>query len=74
VAKPISDHADRVLDGLVVGPRPRQELNPGVAERLEKSGYIETYSDISPYKTHKGTRISFVRITDKGRKYLEDGI
>ncbi len=74
MSKPISEHAERVLDGLVVGPRPRQEINPGVVDRLLRSGYIEMVNRVSPYKTHKGALIPFVAITDKGRQFLKDGI
>ncbi len=69
--KPISDHAESVMRSL---PLPAQEINPGVRWRLEKGGYVEQTKGVSPYKTHKGGMIDFYDLTDKGRRYLADGI
>lgn len=71
---PLSDHAFDVLRGLErFGPRPRQEINAGVANRFERGGLAETVRLPSPYITHKGRLIDFMAITDRGREAIQRG-
>lgn len=49
---------------------PRQKLNPGVYDRLDRENLIETAPLPSPYKTHKGKWIDHVGITEAGRLAL----
>lgn len=55
------------LRWLVKGPQPRQEINPGVANHLDREHLVETVMLPSPYKTPKGRDIPHLRITDAGR-------
>lgn len=58
---PLSAHALEVMEDLRTRPLPRQELNPGVLNRLYREGLIEDVDLPSPYKKHKGAKIRFVR-------------
>jgi hypothetical protein len=69
--KPISDHSDRVLRSL---PLPAQEINPGARGRLLQAGYAEIVDMPSPYKKHRGALIPFYAVSEKGRRYMKDGI
>lgn len=69
--KPISDHCDGVLRSL---PLPSQEINPGARGRLLQAGYVEIVRLPSPYKKHKGALIDHYDVTEKGRRYMKDGI
>ncbi len=69
---PLSAHALSVLarlasmdDGI-----PCQAINPGVVNRLRREDLAEIYQRPSPYKTHKGAKISYLRITAAGRHEL----
>jgi len=64
---PLSEHAKGELKVIASGPRPAQELNPGVKDRLLRGGLIEIVQMPSPYAKHRGAHISFVRITADGR-------
>lgn len=74
MAKPISDHAEGVLRALARRPIASQEINPGARGRLLQAGYVEIVRAPSPYAKHKGALIDHYAATEKGRKYLEDGI
>lgn len=63
---PLTAHAIAALVDLSHGPQPRQELNPGVANRLLRGALVETVMLPSPYKVHKGARIEFLRLTKCG--------
>lgn len=63
---PLSAHALEALRTLLNGPRPQQEFNPGVVNRLAREALVETVQQPSPYATHKGLKISFLRITEAG--------
>lgn len=67
---PLSKHALEALKQIGASARPRQDLNPGVANRLERETLVETYRDFAPYKTRRGELIDWVRITDAGRAAL----
>lgn len=69
---PLSKHAINVLREVARRPCPRQEINAGVNDRLEREYLTETFKAPSPYKTHKGALIVFVRITEKGKARLEE--
>lgn len=64
---PLSRRALDELHSVAASPKPRQYLNPGVANRLEREVLIEVYSDFAPFKTKRGEFIRWVRITDAGR-------
>jgi hypothetical protein len=65
---PLSDAAFSAMAHM---PAPYSEINAGVIARLDVEGLIDIYDDISPFKTHKGKKIRFVRLTDTGRARLE---
>lgn len=69
--KPISDHAESVLRML---PTVAQEINPGVRGVLLMHGYAEIVQLPSPYAKHKGRNTDHYAATEKGRRYLKDGI
>ncbi len=71
---PLSEHAWSALGGLVRGPRPAQEVNPGVINRLEREGMAERMLALSPYPSHKkiNHRISWLRITLAGLSKLRE--
>jgi hypothetical protein len=64
---PLSKHALSALERLMNGPEPRQTINPGVVNRLEREALVETVMLPSPYQSHKGALTSFLKITDAGR-------
>ncbi len=51
-------------------PLPRQELNPGVANRLERDALVESVHMASPYATHKGRKIEHLRASAAGIERL----
>ena len=63
---PLTSHAIAALVELSHGPKPRYELNPGVANRLLRGDLVETVLLPSPYKTHHGKRIEHLRLTKAG--------
>ena len=67
---PLTTTALMSLRELENGPMPRQVLNPGVANRLEREALVEVYNGVSPYPSAKGKSIQFLRITDAGRRAL----
>ena len=54
------------LRRLAKEPLPRQELNPGVANRLEREALVESVDLPSPYATHKGRIIEHLRVSAAG--------
>lgn len=68
---PLKPGSLAALGELAAGPMPRQELNPGVANRLEREALVETVSLPSPYAKHKGASIDHLAITAKGREVLD---
>lgn len=67
---PLSAFAIRELRDIGQSPVPRQTLNPGVINRLEREDLVEHVSLPSPYKVHKGRDIAFVKISPAGRNRL----
>lgn len=74
MATPISDKAHDDLADMARNPVPAQEINAGVSHKLLRQGYAEIEHHPSPYKTHKGRMIAHYVATEKGRRYLKDGI
>ncbi len=74
---PLSEHALLVLERIAnraAQQIPRQEVNPGVADRLESENLVECINARSPYASHKGGQIRFLRITAAGlAKVTETG-
>lgn len=62
---PLSAATLRVLQELIIEPRPRQEVNPGMANRLLRGGLVRQEERESPYRTRKGSVI-FLVPTDEG--------
>lgn len=69
---PLSDHARRVLSSLCHGPCVRQDINPGVTDRLAREDLIEMVDLPSPYASHKGRKIAHARITMAGRRKVDE--
>lgn len=67
---PLSAAARAALARIAAMPVPRQELNPGVANRLEREALAEQHDMPSPYRTVRGTVVG-LRITAAGRAALE---
>lgn len=74
MATPISAKAADDLADMARRPIAAQEINAGVSHKLLRQGYIEIEHHPSPYKTHKGKMIPHYVATEKGRRYLKDGI
>ena len=51
---------------------PRESLDPGAVSRLLGDGLIEVVQMKSPYVSHRGRMISHVRITEAGRRVLQE--
>lgn len=66
---PLTEKAKDALRGLLTGPEPAQEYNPGVVNRLRREALVELVQLPSPYKTRKGN-IAHLRITEAGRKAI----
>lgn len=69
---PLSAHALEELRTLLNGPRPQQEFNPGVVNRLAREALVEEVQLPSPYATHKGRKITFLQITPAGRVAVQE--
>lgn len=67
---PLSDHARAELRDIAARPVPKQTVNPGVANRLERETLVERVDLPSPFPTHKGRRIPHLRITAAGEEAL----
>lgn len=64
---PLSQFAVAALRGLrKSGPRPAQEVNPGVSRRLFDDGLITFEMRESPYPTSLGKPLSFMVLTAAG--------
>jgi hypothetical protein len=51
---PLTKHALGELERIAAAPVPRQEVNPGVVDRLLREDLVEAYFAPSPYQTRKG--------------------
>lgn len=63
---PLTKHAIGVLVGLLGGPAPRNQINPGAANRLLRGRLVESVQIPSPFASHKGQGIEHLRLTDAG--------
>lgn len=63
---PLTDHARGELADIARAPKPSQSVNAGVANRLLREALVEIVMLPSPFKTHKGRNISYLKITDAG--------
>lgn len=66
---PLTLYATGVLRLLDICPRPYQEINPGVIDRLtrEPNPLAEIVQLPSPYKVHRGDTCKHLQITAAGR-------
>jgi len=69
---PLTAHALEALSILAVKPRPYQEFNPGIKNRLFRENLVEEVMLPSPYATHKGRDIAHMKITDAGIAALDN--
>lgn len=68
---PLKSASLAALRRLRAGPLTRQEFNPGVADRLLRSAYVESYRGPSPYATRLGER-EYLKITPAGLGVVEE--
>lgn len=66
----LSAHALAELVEIGLGAVPRCGVNPGVAAKLERDGFVETVELPSLFKTHRGRAIQHLKITDAGKARL----
>lgn len=67
---PLTKHAIGILRSIGEKPLPRQSVNPGVANRLERESLVACVQLPSPYMIHGGKTCAHLQITDRGRKAL----
>lgn len=70
---PLTPAGLEALCRLASAPLPRQELNPGVANRLEREALVESVDLPSPYASHKGRNIAHLRASAAGISRLNEG-
>lgn len=63
----LSDYAREALRTIADCPIPRGDVNPGAVNRLLRESLVEVVKLPSPYKTHGGKLIEFLKITYAGR-------
>lgn len=63
---PLTPTSLGALRDLVTTPKPRQEFNPGVANRLLREALVESVDLPSPYATHKGRVIEHLKASAAG--------
>lgn len=66
---PLTKTARAVLTTIARAPVPRQDVNPGVANRLEREALVERFDMPSPYRTVPGT-VTGLRVTPTGLTVL----
>jgi len=54
--------AEEILKVLADKPMPAVEFNSGALGKLIRNRKVEQYYDVSPYETHKGGKIVFVKL------------
>lgn len=67
---PLTPFALRTLAKLKAGPIPRQEVNPGVVDRLLRDDLVTLIDLPSPYKNNAGGKCVHVRISGPGLSAL----
>ncbi|MEJ6003776.1 hypothetical protein [Paucibacter soli] len=70
--RPLTAFALAQLRGLAQAPKPRQELNPGVANRLLREALVESVDLPSPYASHKGRSIEHLKASVAGIAVLAE--
>jgi len=70
---PLTTHALEVLAWIALRPRPVQEVNPGVRNRIEREELVDRVDLPSPYTSHKGKKIPFYQINAAGSARLAKG-
>ena len=60
---PLSAFALRTLASIALKPIPRQEINPGVVNRLLREELVEQVLLVSPYEKRKYVLIDHLRIS-----------
>lgn len=68
--RPLTPIAIETLRDLARRPAPRQEINPGLCNRLLLEALVEEVELPSPYATHKGRNIVFFQLSAAGRERL----
>jgi hypothetical protein len=63
---PLTAHAIAALVALSRGPKPRREVNPGLANRLLRGALVESVFLPSPYKNQATVKIEYLRLTKAG--------
>jgi hypothetical protein len=70
---PLTPASLTVLRDLSTAPIPRQEINPGVANRLLRENLVESVELPSPYVSHKGRPIEHLKVSVGGMARLAAG-
>ena len=69
---PLTEHSKGVLKTLASqGPKPAQEINNGVIDRLGREGLAEIVHLTSPYDKHRGGKCAHLQVTAAGRRVIE---
>ena len=63
---PLSPFALETLATIARKPVPKQEVNPGVVNRLMREALVKLVPLPSPYKKHKGGNIAHLQVTGAG--------
>lgn len=66
MSRELSAIAYETLSRLSSGPKPTQEINPGLIGKFCREGLIQIVPLKSPYRTHNGRLIEHAQITEKG--------
>lgn len=68
---PLSAAAMDELRYIAAEPRPRSQVNPGVANRLLRGGLVESVALPSPFKTHGVRNCEHLQITNAGKEKIK---
>jgi len=63
---PLKPATYEAMASLKSGPKPRNTINNGSIDRLLREALIDSVWLPSPFKTHKGSKIEFVQLTQAG--------
>lgn len=69
---PLTKSSLSALSDLARRPDARQNLNPGVSNRLLREDLVESVQLPSPFTSHKGKLIEHLQITEAGRVVLRE--
>lgn len=67
---PLTPASLEALKDLARRPDARQNLNPGVSNRLLRENLVESVQLPSPFASHKGKLIEHLQATEAGRTVL----